>query len=230
MGKIKAVVFDMFNTLVEDGDSYWEQTFEHIVERQGLALSGKALRREWCLIDEQYRAKRGVVGWPFYTYREAWEKSFQAVYSNIGASCNVGDSIEVIVSDMVKRPLFPETLSALDSIGKKVNISLLSNADDVFLGPVVGRIGKTFGCVISSESSRCYKPNPKIFNDITQQLKLRPDQLLYVGDRQWEDVHGPKLCGMATAWINRDHVPKDPNLSEPDHIITSLCEVSKLIN
>ena len=163
MAKIKAVVFDMFNTLVEDGDSYWDQTFEHIVERQGLALSGSDLRREWRLIDEQYRSKRGVAGWPFYTYRESWEKSFQTVYSDVCSEGNVEFSIEIIISDMVQRPLFSETVRALESIGLKAGISVLSNADDIFLGPVVSRIGQSFDCVISSESSRCYKPNAKIF-------------------------------------------------------------------
>jgi len=230
MAKIKAVVFDMFNTLVEDGDSYWDQTFEHIVERQGLALSGSDLRREWRLIDEQYRSKRGVAGWPFYTYRESWEKSFQTVYSDVCSEGNVEFSIEIIISDMVQRPLFSETVRALESIGLKAGISVLSNADDIFLGPVVSRIGQSFDCVISSESSRCYKPNAKIFNDITEQLRVRPEELLYVGDRQWEDVHGPKLFGMATAWINRDQIPQDPDLSEPDHIINNLFQVSELIN
>ena len=230
MAKIKAVVFDMFNTLVEDGDNYWERTFEHIVQHQGLNLSGEALRREWRLIDEQYRSKRGLDGWPFHTYRDCWQKSFETVYSNIGSDGNVETSIGIIISDMVQRPLFPETVAALRSICDKVTISLLSNADDAFLIPVVDRIGQFFDYVISSESSRCYKPSAQIFNDVTEKLRVRPDQILYVGDRQWEDVHGPKLFGMAAAWINRDHISKNPNLYQPDHLITNLYEVKELIN
>ena len=47
MAKIQAVIFDMFNTLVEDGDSFWMSAFDDIVYNQGLNISGRDLRNEW---------------------------------------------------------------------------------------------------------------------------------------------------------------------------------------
>ena len=229
MAKIRAVIFDMFNTLVEDGDSYWMSTFDHIVYDQGLNISGEDLRNEWIVFDEEYRSVRGKEESPFYTYNQAWIASFSKVFEELGLDGDANSSITTIVDDMTQRPMFADTLSCLKQLTPIYRTAVLSNADDRFLYPVVDRIEVEFEEIMSSEKARCYKPGPKIFWDMIDRLQIFPDECLYVGDRQFEDVQGPKEIGMLTAWINRSQIPMDLTLIPPDHTIKNLLQIIDLL-
>lgn len=178
MAKIQAVIFDMFNTLVEDGDSYWMSTFDHIVYSQGLNISGQDLRNEWIVFDEEYRSVRGKEDSPFYNYNQAWISSFRGVYEELGLDGDANASITTVVDDMSQRPMFADTLSCLRQLTPIYRTAVLSNADDCFLYPVADRIEVEFEEIMSSEEARCYKPSPKIFWDMIDRLQILPDECL----------------------------------------------------
>ena len=54
--------------------------------------------------------------------------------------------------------------------------------------------------------------------------------VLYVGDRQLEDVKGGGGVGMGTVWLNRSGTAMDPQLPAPDHQIDSLLEIPELLD
>ena len=229
MTKIRAVIFDMFNTLVEDGDSYWMSTFDHIVDNQGLNISGRDLRNEWIIFDEEYRSIRGKDEFPFYSYNQAWISSFSKVYEQLGLDADTNSSIKTIIDDIGQKPMFADTISCLRQLAPAYRIAVLSNADDRFLYPVVDRMEVQFEEIMASEEARCYKPSPKIFWDMLGRLQISPDECMYVGYRQLEDVQGPREIGMLTAWINRGQTPLDPTLISPDYTIRNLLQIVDLL-
>jgi putative hydrolase of the HAD superfamily len=129
---------------------------------------------------------------------------------------------------MGQRPIHPDALPALEKLQGEYRIGVLSNADDRFLDPVVQRLGVPFEAVLSSEAARCYKPHPQLFRQMLGQMDLDPQETVYVGDRQYEDVQGAGEAGMITVWINRDRDFPDPSLPIPDHCIGSLLEIPAL--
>ena len=54
-----------------------------------------------------------------------------------------------------------------------------------------------------------------------------PEECLYVGDRQLEDVKGAGSVGMGTVWVNRNGEPLDPDLPSPDYQVGSLLELAE---
>ena len=91
------------------------------------------------------------------------------------------------------------------------------------------RIQVEFEEIMSSEEAHCYKPSPRVFWDMIDRLQILPDECLYVGDRQLEDVQGPKEIGMLTVWINRSQTPMDLTLIPPDHTVENLLQIIDLL-
>ncbi len=79
----------------------------------------------------------------------------------------------------------------------------MSNADDDFLFPVLGKNALTFPVIVSSEEARAYKPHRSIFELLSERMGVAPENILYVGDSLLADVTGSKNAGMRAAWINR---------------------------
>lgn len=62
------------------------------------------------------------------------------------------------------------------------------------------------GDVYSSETD-WVKPQAEIFHAAADSLGLPPEHCAYVGDRSYEDVHGPQQVGMRAIWIPHSDIP-----------------------
>jgi putative hydrolase of the HAD superfamily len=51
------------------------------------------------------------------------------------------------------------------------------------------------------------KPHPEAFREICRRLGVEPRAAVYVGDRIFEDVHGPQQAGMRAIWIPHSDIP-----------------------
>ena len=71
---------------------------------------------------------------------------------------------------------------------------------------------------------------PRTVPQHAQTLDVTPQEAVYVGDRQYEDVQEASEAGMRAIWLNRDRVALNPNLPEPDHHIDSLLAIPGLVN
>jgi len=65
-----------------------------------------------------------------------------------------------------------------------------------------------------------YKPAPVFYEKILSELRLQPEEALFVGDSIKDDVLGPPSVGMRACWVNRKHA--DPGGAQPDHIVADL--------
>ncbi|MDA0735410.1 MAG: HAD family hydrolase [Chloroflexi bacterium] len=230
MGRITTVIFDMFNTLVEDGETYWMASFQRIVQEQNLKANAIELRKEWSSGDQAFRDRRTNGQLPFQTYYNAWLGGFERTFAALELNGDPADAVRIVLEDMGQRPIHTDTVQALELLQEQCHIAVLSNADDRFLNPVVERLGISFEAVLSSEAAQCYKPRPELFHNMLRRLDVSPQEAVYVGDRQYEDVQGASKAGMRAIWLNRDRVALDPNLTEPDHHVESLLEIPTLVD
>lgn len=62
------------------------------------------------------------------------------------------------------------------------------------------------GDVYSSEIDHV-KPHPEAFRAACRAVGVEPEAAVYVGDRIFEDVHGPQQLGMRAIWIPHSDIP-----------------------
>ena len=229
MSAITTVIFDMFNTIAQDGTELWRQTFEAIIEAQKLDTTPEELRHAWDFGAGNFRDRRTAPGAAFESYLDGWAHAFAQAFHELNLEGDGMAASQKSIDDLGTRPLYPEAAEALSILGQSRRLAVISNADDAYLNPVVARIPVTMGAVISSEALRCYKPDRRLFDAAVSQLGVQPSECAYVGDRQFEDVMGSRTVGMTAIWINRLDRPADPDLPTPDAEIRDLLELPNVL-
>lgn len=230
MTRITTVVFDAFGTLFQDSPEHWNAAMGAIIEQQGLQVSVDTLNHAWLEACGDFRSTRSDSSLPFQSYTTAWRDAFAEAFRTLDLPGDPDKAAGYWINDMGQRDPYPETLAALEAVSQKYRVVVLSNADDCFLDPVLERLDFPFDATMSSEGGQTYKPNPDLFHALLRQLDLPPEEAVYVGDRQLEDVKGARLAGMGTVWINRAGLEPDPGLPAPDHHISSLLDLVTLFD
>ena len=231
MPKLRAVIFDMYETLVRNSPSLWLHTFDEICREQALDMAGQELWDLWKPLEMRFRQERYQPSYPFKTYERAWRECFQQVFQDLGKG-DASEAARISVRDQGRRDLYPEVTEVLGALrsADHYKLGLLSNADNDALGPLIRLHGLEFDGVVCSEGARSYKPEPESFRLILQELDVSPEACLYVGDSQHDDVQGAGAVGMRTAWVNRNGAEPDPALPAPDHQVHSLMELLDIVN
>jgi putative hydrolase of the HAD superfamily len=87
------------------------------------------------------------------------------------------------------------------------------------------------GDVYSSETP-WVKPHPEIFLAAAAALRVDPTRCVYVGDRSYEDVHGPQAVGMRAIWIPHSDIPASQQVSHeatPDAVAHDLRDIADIV-
>ena len=120
-------------------------------------------------------------------------------------------------------------IEAMKKIAKHLRVGLISNFDDSETGHLIMHdtgIRDLFDAVIISADAGLRKPNPLIFKQILDLMRLEPTDMLFVGDTPHDDVLGSKNVGMHSAWIRtRNHRELPEGIPAPDIIIADLAEL-----
>ena len=230
----KAIAFDCYRTLVGNDHDDWRVMFGHIIKEQKLPFDQNDLWDKWRKYELQFRANRTVLedpsqSPPFQSYEQAWSDCFARVFEDEGVEGDAAAAGRRCVEHLGRRPVFPDTIPALQALIGKYKVGVFSNADDNSLRPLLRSTGIRFDAVASSESTRVYKPSPEAFETIVGMLGAGPEHTWYVGDHLYDDVRGGNDFGLTTVWINRTGATVGPDDAVPSIEITDLRELPQVI-
>jgi len=62
-------------------------------------------------------------------------------------------------------------------------------------------ISRYFNTVVVSEEHGWRKPAPQIFRDVLEQLQVKADETIFIGDSPLEDIKGAKKAGLRTVFV-----------------------------
>ena len=206
--KYKAIIFDLFGTLI---DSYSIQGYNKLLTDMALALE---------LNNEDFSKL-----WRGTTY-ERGVGIFKTTEESIRYICN---KLEVSVSDEnirkceqirlenTRKVLNPKNgavdiLKKMRGLGYK--IGLISNcAADVPLMWKNTEFSHLFDATIFSASVGMKKPDPQIYKLAYEQLGVEPNECLYIGDGDSNELSGASQLGMNAVMI------RDPNELDPYRLV-----------
>jgi putative hydrolase of the HAD superfamily len=88
------------------------------------------------------------------------------------------------------------------------------------------------GDVYSSEIDHV-KPHAAAFRAACAVVGVEPAEAAYVGDRMFEDVHGPQQIGMRAIWIPHSQIPLDQQVAvdvTPDALAHELLDILDIVD
>jgi 2-haloacid dehalogenase len=199
--RIKAIAFDAFP--VFDPRPVFALV-ETIFPEQGKELSNvwRTKQFEYCWL--RTAAKQ---------YRNFWKVTEDAlVYAakKTGADLSPPNKKE-LMDQYLELNIWGDVLPVLEELKKKgIKLSFLSNMTGEMLVSCIRhcKIERYFDHVISTDSARSYKPDPKTYQLGIDTLKLKREEILFVAFAGW-DASGAKWFGYPTFWINRLNYPSE---------------------
>jgi putative hydrolase of the HAD superfamily len=117
--------------------------------------------------------------------------------------------------------LYPDVIPALDALGARYRLGLLSNGNSY---PERCGLGGRFAFTLFAQDVGVAKPHPAIFAAALRAAGCRPEAMLHVGDSLTSDVQGALDAGLFAVWLNREGAPC-PEDVRPDLEIGSLLDL-----
>lgn len=212
MARLKAIAFDLWETLITDTPELSKQQ-----ERLRITRMEEILRA---------RGHEAIADRIEHAYRALWHRC-QDLYWKADVDIPCRRQIEHFLEELQLDPKsFDETVldelehayahAALDVLPAVVEgapqllaelkargygVGLISNTGRT-PGYALRRILDALGLarsidvmVFSNEHGAC-KPQPSIFEELRSGLRVKYDELMFVGDNLYADVHGAQRCGM----------------------------------
>jgi len=131
-----------------------------------------------------------------------------------------------------ERKLYPEVISVLNSLKNiGVRMGVVSNTTNPrFMKEnemKAAGLEPFFDFAIYSSDTPYRKPHPSIFQLAIESLKLKPEEILFVGDNIRLDIVGAQNVGMKSAWMNRERKINSID-GEPDYELHSLIDLLRI--
>ncbi len=95
---------------------------------------------------------------------------------------------------------YAEVRPTLERLAQRYTLASLSNgnADLRLIG-----LDDLFSVSLNAVEVGAAKPEPPMFEELCRLLRVRPDQVVHVGDDPEHDVRGGQNAGFRTVWVNR---------------------------
>ena len=239
VANLKAIVFDYYETLAELSPAIRERTFDELARRVGLDLPpGEAYRhwrelttKDWVLrLGGQQRPPLDGPTPPFRTFWDIWLQRSRELFQHWGVDASAEIGAAAYRDAHVGAAVYADVPPALESLGGRYRLAVLSDADRDFLETSIQRNGLVFETIVASGEVRAYKPHVSLFREVCARLGVEPSTAVFVGDSPWADVAGARHAGLRAVWMNRHGASWPEDIERPEAEFGSLEELVRLLD
>ncbi len=204
---VKAILFDLWGTLVEQGvRSPLKQVLDILDIRMPFS-------------EYVERMERAMMTRPF----ENLTAAFSAVCKEFGLSCRQ-QQLERCVgmwnTSWMLAQLYPETIEVLQELGREHRLILVSNTDPISVQKVLEKhhLKPLFHAIYLSCETGMLKTDRGFLSRIMEENSLAPEDCIIVGDSIQSDMLPAQKAGIRAVLMDRrdarDFQPKIKNLRE----------------
>ena len=204
---VKAVIFDFWGTLVENGVHSPIKQVKNILNIR-LPFSEYVIRMEKAMMTQEYP-----------TLKDA----FIAVGKEFGIDCPDFILDELVgmwnKSWMLAEP-YEETIQVLEDLQKRYKLVLISNTDNFSALKVIEKynLDQYFEKASLSCKTGMLKTDPKCLQGIAESLHLQIEDCVMIGDSIQSDIKAAESVGMKAILVDRrnsrDYIPKVRDLRD----------------
>jgi 2-haloacid dehalogenase len=215
----QALVFDAYGTLFD----------VHSVTKLADSLfpgRGAALSQAWRTKQLEYTWLRSLMG-RYDDFSAVTADALDWACESLGLEATAGDRA-ALAQAYRTLATFPEVRGALERLGAKRPLAILSNGHPDMLDAVVdhNELRVYFGeRVYSVHEAGVFKPDPRVYALATTALELPAAAVGFVSSNGW-DAAGAKSFGFRAWWVNRGRAAVERLGSPPDGVVHDLAELA----
>ncbi len=234
---IKAVLFDMFDTLmlIEKEHAFYSpavKSMHNYLAGNGVQVSFSAFRDAYIRArDELYEAADNKMEEPHFNVRVQNALRILGYHAQAESSLVQGATNAFCGEFMNYVRVDEQATEILQKLHGKYKLGIVSNfAIPECVHTLLQQQGlaELFDVIVVSGAVNSRKPHPKIFRHALEKLELKPSEVVFVGDTVDADVKGPREVGMKTVYVDR-RPQRDLEQCKPDVTVKSLSELPAAI-
>jgi putative hydrolase of the HAD superfamily len=221
---IKAILFDIDNTLI-DFMKMKKKSCESAVD--AMISAGLDMKKE-DVMKEIYEI--------YDTHGMEYQKIFQKLLKKLKGKVDYRILSYGIIAYRKTREnyLVPYSgvIPVLKSLKKKDKLGIVSDAPSMqaWMRLIAVKIDGFFDVVVTKGDVKRQKTSAVPFNSALKQLKMKPEEVLMVGDRITRDILTPKKLGMKTCFARYGvEKPPESGKSEADFEIDDIQELLEVV-
>nr|WP_154887021.1 HAD family hydrolase [Paenibacillus xylanexedens] len=220
MDRIKAVIFDLDNTILNRTRTFEGFTQSLINTYFGHMESTEHIKQRIIELDEDgYKEKPRLfdelleeLPWAEHPPHEELMVFYGREY--------VRNSV-----------LMDEAREVVQHLKGRYLIGLITNGQTQIQYGKIDQLGirEDYDHIIVSEEAGVKKPDPRIFQLALDHFGIEPEQCLYIGDHPLNDIQGAAKAGMNTIWMKVNQPWPEIVETTPLHTIQQLRELKTLL-
>jgi 2-haloacid dehalogenase len=139
---------------------------------------------------------------PYRTYREVLALSLHGMGERLGFAVSEAQA-RGFGSSAGQWPAFPDSADALQRLGTRFRLAVITNCDDDLFAQSERRLGIAFDHVTTAQQAGSYKPDHASFLLAFEQIGVPLERILHVAQSLFHDHVPAKALGLASVWIDR---------------------------
>jgi putative hydrolase of the HAD superfamily len=204
--KVKAVLFDLGNTLVYQ-QPY--EPFRRILQANGIIKSVEEIKKAFEKGNKDFDAERQIV-FPPHEFYVLWNMT---ILKNLGITSSARKLAAEIdrqwfkFSKIYVYPDAKESLRKLKHMGLKLGV--VTGGYEIDIKHMLSPVGLEgfFDVCVGADTTGKRKPDPEAFKHALKRLGVKAEEAIFVGDRLEQDYLGAQKVGMNALLIQREDKP-----------------------
>lgn len=220
MTKIKAVLFDLHGTLVYVEKDITDEEVPEYLFSKGYEVSPQQWKAAWSFVSFIDYPKFGYKTWRSYLLRILWRLEVKVDKQ----------TLENIIDRFKSRSYKLQWDAA--GAAKRAKHSGFKTAIVTTIAyfkfrKIISPIRKYFDFIMTGYEAGCDKTNPRMYRKILEDLNVRPEEAVMIGDDVQTDVLLPKRLGMKAILLDRER--KNMQCLLADAIVNDLNEAMETV-
>ena len=208
---VKALVFDVFGTLVD-----WRSAVAEGFLASGVEGDPEELAEAWRARYRPILAEVNEGSRPWGDFDELHLVTLDDLLAERGVELPVEERRR-LVGTWHRLDPWPDVRPGLEALRRRRVVATLSNGHVALLVDLARHGDLRFDCVLSAELVRAYKPAPEVYEGAARLLGVDTAELMLVAAHPW-DLDGARAAGLQTAFIDRplEYGPGSEAREDPD--------------
>ncbi len=219
-------MFDLYGTVV-DIQSGLTQAAAPYLRAKGWAGDPSRLVTWWRRTHFENSMIDALLHRAHLPYREIGRISLSYTLERAGIP-HTQDEVKGLVAEIERLRPFPEAVAALERLGRRYRLVILSNGDPDMLEAIKPHLGIGFDRMISVAEAGSFKPHAATYRRAAEIMGARADAILFVANHAFDCV-GAKASGMRAAFVDRRKRPFGDWPYPPDLVVGNLAELADVL-
>ena len=217
---INWVTTDCYGTLID-----WEKGIVEAVKKE--ADKDGFSFEEQPFLDRFFEVQAEVMAGSYELYAEVLRRSIVKVSGEFGWEIEPSRA-QFLPNSVAYWLPFREANAAMDRLGKKYEIGIISNIDDKLLGISRRHLRTELDLVVTAQQVRSYKPDNTHFREAARRIGGKKGWV-HIAAGYETDVEPCLKRKVPVIWVNRHGRKLEPNQKKPTEEVKTFRDAAKLL-